>query len=218
VLTSICPCPLATNIAAITFLGRQLGRPRAVLLSGLLYTAGQAIAYGGLGAIVVAGLTANVNVGLFLQRYVSRLLGPLLILAGMAILGLLGTRISISLAGMGAADRARRGGAVWSAGLGILLALSLCPGTAAIFFGGLVPLAASRQSWMLVPLAYGLGAAAPVAAVAILAAYAAQKMGKAFDRLRQFERWATTITGAVFIAVGVYYCLTYILGVSLSMG
>ena len=55
-----------------------------------------------------------------------------------------------------------------------------------------------------------------MAAVAVLAAYAAQAMGKAFDRLRQFERWARTITGTIFILVGVYYCLTYIFGVSLS--
>ena len=41
VLTSISPCPLATNIAAISFLGRRVGSPRAVLLSGLLYTAGR---------------------------------------------------------------------------------------------------------------------------------------------------------------------------------
>jgi cytochrome c biogenesis protein CcdA len=217
VLTSICPCPLATNIAAISFLGRQMGRPRAVLLAGLLYAAGQAVAYAGLGAIVVAGLTANVDARLFLQKYVSRLLGPVLILAGMAILGLLGSRVSISLAGMGAAQRARRGGAIWAAGLGILLALSLCPGSAAIFFGGLVPLAVSQQSPMLLPLAYGLGAAAPVAGVAVLAAYAAQAMGKAFDRLRQFERWAGAITGIIFILVGVYYCLTFIFGVSLLL-
>ena len=214
-LTSICPCPLATNIAAISFLARRWQRPRSVLLSGLLYAAGQAAAYVALSAILVAGLTAGVEVRLFLQRYVSRLLGPVLILAGMAILGLLGERLSISLAGLGVQERARRGGLAWAAGMGILLALSFCPGTAAIFFGGLLPLAASQQSSVLVPLAYGLGAAAPVAAVAILAAYAAGAMGRAFNRLRQFERWARAITGAIFILVGVYYSLTYIFGVTL---
>jgi cytochrome c-type biogenesis protein len=215
VLASICPCPLATNIAAISFLARRVQRPRAVLLSGLLYTAGQAAAYVGLGAILVAGLTASADVSLFLQKYVSRLLGPVLILAGMAILGLLGERLSISLAGLGAQERARRGGAGWAAAMGILLALSFCPGTAAIFFGGLVPLATAQQSRVLLPLAYGLGAAAPVAAVAFLAAYAAGAMGKAFNRLRQFERWARAITGAIFILVGIYYSLTYIFGVTI---
>ena len=40
ILTAISPCPLATNIAAISFIGRQVGNRRGVLGSGLLYTVG----------------------------------------------------------------------------------------------------------------------------------------------------------------------------------
>ena len=36
VLTAISPCPLASNIAAITFISRRVERPGAVLGSGLL--------------------------------------------------------------------------------------------------------------------------------------------------------------------------------------
>jgi cytochrome c biogenesis protein CcdA len=39
ILTSISPCPLSTNIAAISYVGRKVGKPRSVLLAGLLYTA-----------------------------------------------------------------------------------------------------------------------------------------------------------------------------------
>ena len=35
VLTSISPCPLATNIAAVSYLGKQVKTQRGVLLSGL---------------------------------------------------------------------------------------------------------------------------------------------------------------------------------------
>jgi len=38
ILTSISPCPLASNIAAISFITRRIGKTREVLLSGLLYT------------------------------------------------------------------------------------------------------------------------------------------------------------------------------------
>ena len=37
ILTSISPCPLATKIAAISFISRKVEEPRWVLLSGLLY-------------------------------------------------------------------------------------------------------------------------------------------------------------------------------------
>jgi len=52
-LTALSPCPLATNIAAMSFMARRLGRTREVALSGLLYTAGRSVAYIGIAAALV---------------------------------------------------------------------------------------------------------------------------------------------------------------------
>ena len=54
--TSISPCPLATNIAAISYIGRRVGNARQVFLAGLLYTLGRTLVYLTLGVILVAGL------------------------------------------------------------------------------------------------------------------------------------------------------------------
>ena len=43
ILTSISPCPLATNVAAISFVARNLGSSRKVLWSGVLYSVGRMI-------------------------------------------------------------------------------------------------------------------------------------------------------------------------------
>ena len=56
VLTSISPCPLATNIAAISYIGKQVDRPCTVLLTGAMYTLGRAFTYMILGALLVASL------------------------------------------------------------------------------------------------------------------------------------------------------------------
>ncbi|MCP4566222.1 MAG: sulfite exporter TauE/SafE family protein, partial [FCB group bacterium] len=45
ILTSISPCPLATNIAAISYISKRVGNTRAVFLSGALYTLGRMLAY-----------------------------------------------------------------------------------------------------------------------------------------------------------------------------
>ncbi|MHC4186078.1 MAG: urease accessory protein UreH domain-containing protein, partial [Planctomycetota bacterium] len=52
-MTSISPCPLATNIAAISFVSRRIGRTRIVFLTGLLYTLGRILAYVALGILLV---------------------------------------------------------------------------------------------------------------------------------------------------------------------
>ena len=54
ILTSISPCPLATNIAAISYIGRKVGNSRQVFLTGLLYTAGRTLAYLALAVVLLS--------------------------------------------------------------------------------------------------------------------------------------------------------------------
>jgi cytochrome c-type biogenesis protein len=214
VLTSISPCPLASNLAAISFIGRKVGSTRHVLLSGLLYTIGRTAAYLALGVIIMAGLMASGEIARFLQRYLNQILGPVLILVGMLLLGMLGFTGSLSLAGSGVQARASRGGVWWALLLGVLFALSFCPVSAGLFFGGLVPLSMSNQSRVVLPTLYGVGTALPVLVFAFLMAFASQHVGKAFNRLTQIERWVRIVTGVIFIAAGIYYSLAYVYGVS----
>ena len=207
ILTSISPCPLATNIAAVSYVGRQVGKPRSVLLSGGLYTAGRAFAYLVLGAAAVWSLMSVVAVSSFLQGGFHRALGPLLIVVGFLLLGVL----KISVPGFGVSegmkDRVDRAG-IWGAGiLGIVFALSFCPVSAALFFASLVPLAVEHSSPVVLPAVYGIGTALPVAVFALVLAAGAGWLGKVLDKVQLFELWARRITAVVFIAVGVYETL-----------
>ncbi len=210
VLTSISPCPLATNIAAISFISRKMGKMRQVLLSGLLYAAGRTLAYLALGALIMAGLLASGELALFLQRYLNQALGPALILVGMFLLGLLGSAVSITLVGDGMQERASKGGLLWAMLLGLLFALSFCPVSAGLFFGVLIPLSAANNSIFVLPLLYGIGTAAPVIVFAVLIAFASHRIGSAFNRLTQIERWVRLATGLIFVLAGIYYSLLYV--------
>ncbi len=216
IFTSISPCPLATNIAAISFISRKVGSLRAVLLSGLLYTLGRTAAYVGLGALLMAGLLAS-DISLFLQRYVSQLLGPALILVGMLLLGLLRSTASVSLVGEGLQARASKGGVGWAALLGILFALSFCPVSAGLFFGVLIPLSVTHQSTFVLPLLYGVGTAIPVLVFAVLIAFASNRLGSAFNRLTQIERWVRRTTGFLFVLAGLYYSLLHVYELPLKL-
>ncbi len=210
ILTSISPCPLATNIAAISFISRKVGKLRPVLLSGLLYAGGRTVAYLALGALIMGGLMAGGQIALFLQRYLNQALGPALILVGMVLLGMLSSTASVSLVGDRMQARASKGGIGWAALLGILFALSFCPVSAGLFFGVLIPLSVANESIVLLPLVYGIGTAAPVMVFATLIAFASQRLGSAFNRLTQIERWVRRVTGVIFILAGIYYSLVYV--------
>ncbi|MCG3180343.1 MAG: hypothetical protein BIFFINMI_02702 [Phycisphaerae bacterium] len=234
-LTSISPCPLATNIAAVSFIGRHVGKPRRVMLSGLLYTLGRTIAYVGLGVAVLylmrlvvapggpSGAPADARdaaaiLSRNLQVYGPMVLGPILILVGMLLLGLLEVTAGMNLGGQRLQGRVARGGTFWALPLGIIFALSFCPVSAVFFFIGLIGLSTQHSSPILLPTLFGVGTAVPVIGFAFLIAFASQYVGKAFNALSAFDRWFRVIAGAVFIVVGVYYCLTHIYGLPLWPG
>ncbi len=215
ILTSISPCPLATNIAAITYIGRQVDSPRKVLAAGLLYTLGRTVTYLVLGILIVASVLSIPELAMFLQQNMNKFLGPILIVVGMFLLELISIDLTRGNIGAGMQGKADRFG-IWGAGLlGLLFALSFCPVSAALFFGSLIPLAVNSQSSIVMPTVYGVGTALPVIAFAFVIALSARMVGVIFDRLKTFEKWARRITGVVFIAVGIYYVLTYIFEVSI---
>ncbi len=210
ILTAISPCPLATNIAAISFIGRKAGQKNHVIGSGLLYSAGRTLAYAILGAIITAGLLESADISRFLQKYMNEALGPILIILGLVLLGWIGSGVSLHMGADKLQARAKQGGIVWAVPIGFLFALSFCPVSAGLFFGGLLPLALKQQSTVLLPVAYGIGTSLPVVVFAFLMAFGSATVGKAFDKLTHIEIWIRRLAGTAFILAGIYYCLTHI--------
>ena len=214
-LTSISPCPLAGNIAAVSYLGKKVDSPRLVLISGLLYTIGRLLAYLLIGIILVTGLLAVYEISDILQSDINKFLGPLLIITGLFLLGLFkfnfkGTGVSEKL--QKKADKSGLWGALF---LGLIFALSFCPVSAALFFGSLVPLAVKHQSNLLMPAVYGIGTALPVIVFAFLIALGTKYVAIFFNNLSKIEKYARWLTGGIFVVVGLYYSLIYLFGIPL---
>jgi cytochrome c biogenesis protein CcdA len=230
-LTSISPCPLATNIAAISYVGRKVGSPRSVIGAGILYTLGRCLLYVAL-AVVLVGTAMSIRpVALFLQKYMFLVLGPVFLILGMFLVGL----VTTSLGGAGMSDAMQKrvdAMGVWGAlFLGILFAVSFCPTSAVWFFGLLalmmgsearaitaelarvgisLPDASLPGSTIVLPLIYGIGTAVPVLVVAFLLAYSAQSIGKTYNVLSKTEWWARQVTGWTFVLLGVYFSVKYV--------
>ncbi|MDM7916593.1 MAG: aromatic aminobenezylarsenical efflux permease ArsG family transporter [Candidatus Eisenbacteria bacterium] len=215
ILTSISPCPLASNIAAISFVGRNAGSPRKVLLAGLLYSLGRALTYVLISVLVVSSVLSIPAVSFFLQQRMNQVLGPLLIVIGIGIFGWL--RLPLPQWSVGETIRARtaRAGLAGAGALGMLFALSFCPVSAGLFFGALIPLAVSSHSRGLLPAVYGIGTGLPVVAFAVLLVLGARGIGRAFSAMTRVERAGRPITGAIFVLAGLYLTVVHVLGVNL---
>ena len=88
-LTAISPCPLATNIAAIGYIGKDMESRRHVFLNGLLYTAGRIVAYTVLGLLLILIIRQGASmfgIQKFIGTWGEMLLGPALIVIGLLML------------------------------------------------------------------------------------------------------------------------------------
>jgi len=210
ILTSVSPCPLATNIAAVSFISRRITQRNTVFLSGILYTLGRSLTYIVLGVLIVKTLVDVPILSDFLQRYVNKILGIVLILVGMVLLDLLRIPLTIPSVSENVAKKLAEKGTFSSLPLGILFALAFCPVSAALFFGGLIPIAVKAKSGIGLPLIYGIGTGLPVLLFAFLAAAGSGYINNLYHRITRIEFYTKKITGIIFILVGIYYALAYI--------
>ena len=230
ILTSISPCPLALNIAAISYIGRKVAHPRSVIAAGVLYTLGRCVLYLCLAVFISATAFSIPAVSVFLQKYMHLVLGPIFLLLGMVLVGIIAVNSGGTMMSESIQKRVDSMG-IWGAFvLGVLFAVSFCPTPAAWFFGlialimgseagaiGMVlakigitlPQASLPGSIVILPLAYGIGTAAPVILVAILLAYSAAHVSRAYNAIAKTEWYARMITGWIFVAIGSWFCVKY---------
>jgi cytochrome c biogenesis protein CcdA len=211
ILTSISPCPLASNVAAISFLSKKITHPALVFISGLAYTLGRMVSYAILGWFIISSLLSVPQVAQFLQKYMGKALGPFLIFTGLVLLEI----ITIRLPGLSLSqkhhNKLAESGASGAFLLGLIFALAFCPISAALFFGSLIPLALNSKSGIILPFIYGIGTGLPVFIFAVALALGVTSLTRWFHWITKLEYYTRRITGGIFILVGMYYFGIYIL-------
>lgn len=209
-MTAISPCPLATNISAIGYISKDLRNKRRIFLNGVLYTLGRAISYTGLGIVLILILKQGASIYRIqkaIGTYGEMAIGPLLIIIGIFMLGVIKINFSLSGKLSSKAENRAQGGSLWGALLlGIVFALAFCPYSGILFFGGLIPLAAGAASGYFLPLVFAIATGLPVIILAWILAYSVSSVGKVYNSIKTFEFWFRRIVSVLFIVVGLYYC------------
>jgi threonine/homoserine/homoserine lactone efflux protein len=205
-MTAISPCPLATNVSAIGFIGKDIENRNKVFYNGLIYTAGRALAYTGLAAVIFLGADQLALSGWF-QQYGEKILGPLLIIIGLFMLGV----IKIKFPGVSCYTQRYQEKGVstyWEVlFIGILFALAFCPYSGVLYFGMLIPMTISSSSGLALPIVFAVATGIPVIVFAWLIAYTVAGVGKLYNGIKVFEQWFRRVVAALFIGIGVYYVI-----------
>ena len=212
-LTALSPCPLATNIAAVGFISRDIENRRRIFRNGLLYTLGRIIAYTVLGVVLIGILKEGASlfgVQKFIGKYGEMIIGPALLVIGLFML--FGHRLPLPSFGFkgNGEGLAKHGG--WGAFLlGVLFALAFCPSSGVFYFGMLIPMSATAEAGWLLPVVFAVATALPVLVIAWILAFSAQRIGVVYGRMQTVQKWLNMVVGVLFVAIGIYYCVTLFL-------
>ena len=205
VLTSISPCPLATNITAIAYISKEIKTVKNTLLNGLFYTLGRGISYTLLATLIYFGLS-SFQISSIFQGWGDKVLGPVLIVIGLIMFGM----IKINIGGYNKKieklkEWLAEKGYIGSLLLGVLFALAFCPYSGVLFFGVLIPLVLRSPESLLLPPLFALGTGLPVIIFSFLIAFSIQKVSQAFKIAQKIEKVMRYAVASVFLIVGVYY-------------
>jgi len=204
-MTSISPCPLATNITATAYISKNIKSKKKVLLSGVLYALGRGVTYMGIGLILYFG-ASKFHIARFLNQNGEKFLGPLLILIGLIMLDFVAFKfLSQFNVQRFFSDKFRDKGVIGSFLLGLVFALAFCPYSGALYFGMVVPMTIVDIDGLYLPIVFALGTAIPVILFSFLLAFTAGNIGRVFNKITDFEKGMRKIIAVVFIIVGLYY-------------
>lgn len=201
IMTTLHPCPLTSNIAAISFIsGVTQGKPRK-FFAIVNFCLGYMAALVGIAVILNFSMIAVPKLSVFLQGIISAFLGPLLILTGMMLSGLI--NLNKYYMGLKLLKKPLKNRSVIYAFLvGMMLALAFCPATASLYFGVMLPLSIKADQVVFFPLLYAAGAVLPIAATSIFIDRGLTHVLK--DLL---IRKIPLIAGWILIAIGIYITL-----------
>jgi len=210
-MTAISPCPLATNITAIAFIGKNIENKRKVFINGIIYTLGRAITYVTLGVVLYFG-ASKFHVASFFQSNGEKFLGPLLLIIGIFMLDV----IKFNFPGLGKItdkfqNSEKQGSWLSALLMGIIFAMAFCPYSGVLYFGVLIPMTITSSSGLFLPLVFAIGTGLPVIIFAYLIAFTLSSVGNLYSKLKTFEKWFRVVVAVVFIVVGLYYIYTFYL-------
>ncbi|HLE43958.1 MAG TPA: sulfite exporter TauE/SafE family protein [Methylomirabilota bacterium] len=203
------PCQLTTNLGALAFSARQADKA-GTLTASFAYVLGKVLVYSVVGGLIILlGLrlqAASIPVVLVARRA----LGPLMVLTGLGMLGVmrfrgaLGQRWSRWLR-----RRLPTEGRLAAFLLGVAFSFAFCPTLFWLFFGLTVPLALKSPAGWSFPALFAVGTGLPLLVVASAVSLGLGAAEGVAGRMQAVHRIIGRAAGFVFILAGLHDSIVY---------
>jgi cytochrome c-type biogenesis protein len=205
IVGAVAPCQFTGNIGAITIYGNRSLQEKIPWAHVSLFILGKIVVFSGLGFIV--WLLGNEFYGklTMIFPWIRKAIGPLLVLIGIYMVGLLKMNWSIRI--LKVPDHLRDS-KLGSFLMGVSFTLAFCPTMFILFFATLMPIVLSTSYGAVLPSIFGIGTSIPLILAIFLIWYFGMS-GRFMKQGRRIGRVIQKTAGWLMIIIGILDTLTY---------
>jgi cytochrome c biogenesis protein CcdA len=205
-LSALAPCQLTGNISAVTLYGNRSIQKKIVWKDVFSFTLGKIAAFSLLGGLVwLLGNQLEQNLTLYFP-WLRKMIGPLLIIVGLFMLGLIKLRGTVHL--FKGSKEYKHENPFGSFMLGFSFSLAFCPTMFVLFFVTLMPIVLSSSYGFILPTVFAFGTAIPLL-ISILLIWYLGGSGVLMKKGRKVGTVIQRIAGFVILLLGILDAITY---------
>ncbi|SDM15171.1 sulfite exporter TauE/SafE family protein [Bacillus sp. OK048] len=203
---ALAPCQLTGNISALTLYGNRSFQEKIVWKDVIFFTLGKIAAFSLLGGLVwILGREIQDNLINYFP-WVRKIMGPLLIIVGLYMLGLIKIKGTINL--FKGSKEFKKETPFGSFMLGFSFSLAFCPTMFILFFVTLMPVVLSNSYGIILPSIFALGTALPLILFIFIIWYLGGG-GLLMKKGRKFGVIIQRISGIIMLLLGIMDSMTY---------
>lgn len=204
---ALAPCQFTGNLGAITIYGNQSVQKGLAWREVLFFILGKIVVFALLGLIVwVVGNEAKSTLTM-LFPWVRKSFGPLLIIIGFFMLGIIKFRSSLTLGNI--PNKFMKKGKIGAFLMGVSFTLGFCPTMFVLFFITLMPIALAVPYGPVLPAIFAVGTSIPLI-LSIFLIWYFDLSGKLLKKNgRKLGLFVQRLAGVVMLLIGVLDTLTY---------
>lgn len=203
---ALAPCQITGNISAVTLYGNRSVQRNIVWKDVFSFTIGKIAAFSLLGCLVwVLGRGIEANLTHYFP-WLRKMMGPLLIVVGIFMLGLIKFTGTINLFKRSSPDKAENPFGSFMLGFGFSLAF--CPTMFVLFFITLMPTVLASPYGFILPPLFALGTAIPLLLFIFLIWYFGGS-GMLLKKGRKIGTIVQRTAGILMLLIGILDSITY---------
>lgn len=201
------PCQFTGNLGAITVYGNKSIQKRIAWSELLFFILGKVLIFSLLGMIVwMLGSEVKSALTLYFPWF-KKIVGPLLILIGLFMLGIIKLHKSLTLGSL--PERLTRQGNLGAFLLGVSFTLGFCPTMFVLFFVTLMPMSLSVPYGAVLPSIFAIGTSLPLILALFLIWYF-ELSGKLMkNKGRKVGLLVQRVAGIIILFLGIFDMITY---------